>query len=350
VKIANLDKAETVLIDVLWDKPSKNGRITPVGIVNPVNIGGATISRVTLNNIEWISQMHLRINSFVTITRSNGVIPKIIEVKKNKDEKEIIAPHECPYCGEKLIRVGVDWCCPNKDCGATGCARIRTFIEKLGIKHVSLRTLSAIGIDNFQNLLKFRANPRYKVQIRFENDLKYALFENDEITIFKALPFRMIAEKTLDKIIDFYGWDFLKEKLSHGVTHFWKDDNMPFGVGALMLDHFSEDAVNNYKILESIIKDSRWNGKSAEEVSNKDTAVKSTGMNVCFTGKLENFSRKSATEFAKAHGFGVLDTVNKNLTFLVTNDTDSGSSKNKKAAQLGVKVINEQQFMEMCGC
>ena len=351
VKIANMFGAESVLLDVLWDKPSKNGRITPVGIIEPVDIDGATVTKVTLNNLDWMNQMNLKIGSHVTVVRSNGVIPKIIDVRNDGSEVAIKIPEVCPYCESKLERVGVDICCMNKDCSASGYARIRNFLERIGIKHVSLKTLENLGIENFVDLLAFKADKNYKVQVRFENDLYNALFGSDEVTVFKALPFKNVAEKTLTKIIDFYGWDWLNMKFGGDPSHFWDyKDGLPVGIGEKTLEAFEEYATSNFLILEKIMNDKRWHGKTFEQINNnkKDTDMKSTGKSVCFTGKLDTFTRKEASEFAEMHGFTVLNAVTKDLTYLVTNDTDSGSSKNRKAAQLGIKVINEKKFINLC--
>ncbi len=212
---------------------------------------------------------------------------------------------------------------------------------------MSLKTLENLGISDFETLLSFKADKNYKVQTRFENDLYNALFGSNDIAIFEALPFRNVAEKTLDKIISFYGWDFIKSLANRDSTHFWDcRPNFPVGVGEKMLEAFMETAVDNLLILERIIKDPRWHGKAYIEEDEENCAVGKSF--VCFTGKLERFSRKSASEFAKSHGFDVLDSVSKNLTYLVTNDKDSGSSKNKKAAQLGIKIINEDEFVKLC--
>ena len=122
VKIANMVSGKSVLRDVVWEQPSKNGRITPVGIIDPTDIDGAVVSRVTLNNVDWFHQMGIKIDSLVTIVRSNGVIPKIIEVENTGDEMEIEIPTRCPYCGRELMMDGVDLRCMNPDCGAKGCS------------------------------------------------------------------------------------------------------------------------------------------------------------------------------------------------------------------------------------
>lgn len=349
VKIANMFGAESVLVDVLWDKPSKNGRITPVGIIEPTPIDGALITKVTLNNLDWMEQMKLKIGSHVTVVRSNGVIPKIIKVQNNGNETKIEIPIECPHCGHQLKRNGVDLCCTNKECSAAGYARIRSFLMNIGIKHVSLKTLENLGIENFVDLLAFKADKNYKVQTRFENDLYNALFGSDELTVFKALPFKNVAEKTLTKIIDFYGWDWLNMKFGGDPSHFWEFKNgMPEGVGEKTLEAFEEYAVSNFLILEKIMNDKRWHGKSFEQINtNKDTDMKSTGKSVCFTGKLDTFTRKEASEFAEMHGFTVLNAVTKDLTYLVTNSSEM-TSKMKNAIKFGTKILTEEQFIKMC--
>ena len=346
VKISNLLSAKTTLLDVIWDNPSKNGRITPVGIVDPVDIGGATITKVTLNNIEWINQIGLRIGSRVEITRSNGVIPKIINVE-TEGTKDIEPPIVCPECGSPLVCVGVDYCCRNPDCGATGISKVLAFLRALNIKHVSQKTLENLELNTFEKLFAFKADRNYKVQVRFENDLKNQMWAKDELTLFKALPFRNVAEKTLDKIIDFYGWESIK---SNPTNFFDAKATYPIGVGEKILTSFVEILKSNLDILNQIISDKRWTGKKfdQEEVKMRKELMDRFFGSVCFTGKLENFSRKEAAAFAEKHGFIVLSSVSKGLTYLITNDKDSGSSKNKKAAQLGVKVINEEEFIKLC--
>lgn len=351
VKISNLLSAKTTLLDVVWENPSKNGRITPVGIVDPVEIDGATVSRVTLNNIDWIHQLKLRIGSRVQLTRSNGVIPKIIAVE-SEGNKDIELPLICPECGGPLTMVGVDICCKNPSCGATGIARVLTFLRNLDIKHVSLKTLENLGITDFEKLIAFKADKNYKVQTRFESDLRNQMWTLSDVKLFKALPFRNVAEKTLDKIIDFYGWDWLRSKFNGNPTNFWEDkDGFPVGCGDKIMESFTESAVDNFLILDKFLKDSRWTGKKfdQEEVKMQKELMDRFFGSVCFTGKLENFSRKEAAAFAEKHGFIVASSVSNGLSYLVTNDKDSGSSKNNKAAQLGVKVINEQEFIDLCG-
>lgn len=351
VKISNLLSAKSTLLDVVWEKPSKNGRITPVGIIDSVDVGGATITRVTLNNIDWINQMGLRIGSKIEITRSNGVIPKIINVESEGTE-DIVPPSVCPECGSPLVAIGVDYCCKNPECGATGIAKVLTFLRNLDIKHVSLKTLENLELDTFQKLIDFKADKNYKVQTRFESDLRNQMWAKDELTLFKALPFRNVAEKTLDKIIDFYGWEWLKDVFNGDPTHFWdRKVGFPAGVGEKILESFVETAGPNFILIEQIMNDERWTGKKfdQEEVKMRKELMDRFFGSVCFTGKLENFSRKEAAAFAEKHGFTVLSGVSKDLSYLVTNDKDSGSSKNKKAAQLGVKVINEEEFIALCG-
>ena len=350
IKISNLLSAKSTLWDVVWENPSKNGRITPVGIIEPVDIGGATISRVTLNNIDWIHQMGLRIGSDIEIVRSNGVIPKIIKVESEGSE-DIQLPEACPVCGSPLKMVGVDICCKNPGCGATGIARVLTFLRNLDIKHVSLKTLENLGITDFEKLIAFKADKNYKVQTRFENDLRNQMWTLSDVKLFKALPFRNVAEKTLDKIIDFYGWDWLRYMFPYRAERFWEDkDGFPAGCGEKIMESFTESAVDNFIILDKFLNDSRWTGKKfdQEEAKMQKELMDRFFGSVCFTGKLENFSRKEAAAFAEKHGFTVLSGVSNGLSYLVTNDKDSGSSKNKKAAQLGVKVISEQEFIDLC--
>ena len=331
----------TTVLDVEWGAPSKDGRMSPVAILEAVNVGGSTITRATLNNLEWICDNDIRIGSRVLICKSGDVIPKIIEVdNKDRETHTIHEPTVCSYCGHELTtRDDVDLCCPNENCPSRRYEQILTFITNLGIQHVSRATLESWELDSIRELIDFKADSTSKLQVRFERDLKDKLFGASEDTIFKALPFTGLAEKTLAKIIDFYGYRKLEatDWASCLFTAF------PEGVGAKTMEAFAKDARKNFTITQSIVCSSQWHGKMFSE-STAPTVKKGS---VCFTGALRTMSRGEATVRAIEAGWDVKSGVSKGLTYLVTNDPFSGSSKNEKAKKLGTKVITEEEFLAL---
>lgn len=333
----NQESGWTEVIGVDWGKPSKDGRMTPVAMLAGVEIAGSRITRVTLNNLDWMRFNDIRIGSRVLICKSGDVIPKIIAVDNEWITRMIEIPTVCPVCGAKLVtRDDVDLCCSNEDCPSRKYEKILTFITNLGIQHVSRATLESWYLDSVEKLLTFHANPSSKLETRFERDLRDKLFCASEDTIFKALPFTGLAEKTLTKIIDFYGY----RELESGLKTF---ESFPEGVAEKTMESFVKDAERNFKITQKIIASPRWNGKMYEKSEPKAVPIKGS---VCFTGALRTMSHSEAQAAAKAFGYEVKSGVSKGLTYLVTNSTDE-TSKFKKAKLLGIKIITEDDFVKM---
>ena len=338
----NTQEGWTVVTGVEWGKPSKDGRMTPVAELEGVEIAGSTITRVTLNNIEWMRSNDIRVGSRVLICKSGDVIPKIVAVDNEVPKTfNIRLPEICPVCGEKLTtRDDVDLCCPNEDCPSRKYEKVLTFITNLGIQHVSRQTLENWKLDSIARLIEFTPNPAYKMEVRFAKDLQDKMFGADETTIFKALSFTGLAEKTLAKIIEHYGY---RELEAGG----WKGPftTFPEGVGAKTMEAFTACALENFTLTHSIINDSRRHGK----MFSKDTPATPAAIkgSVCFTGALRTMSRGEASAKAAAAGYEVKSGVSKGLTYLVTNDPFSGSSKNEKAKKLGTKVITEDEFLAL---
>ena len=343
----NQQTATTKLINVEWgidQKPSKDGFFIPVGIIAPVELGGVFVSRVTLHNLDFSSKFNLKYGSSLTILRSGDVIPKIISATNDNSElcEDIDFPSECPCCGTPLIIDGVNLRCPNKDCRDQRIYQVEHFIKKLEIKSASFKTLENFNIYTFDDLLKFKANSKYKSQSKFESELYDKVFSRDKRDIFCALNFRGLSEILLSKIVDWYGWDIIENDLSSILSK-----PLPAGIGDITIKKFIDGAPENLDITRKILDDPRYH--YVEDINNNSStkAGHSYIGSVCFTGKLNTMSRSEASRKAEAAGYEVKPGVSKGLTYLVTNDSQSGSSKNKKAKELGVKVIDESEFLKL---
>ena len=133
------EEVETTLKKVEW-QVGRTGKLTPLGIVDPVDIGGATVRKATLNNYGDILRKKVKIGSTVLIRRSNEVIPEILGAVGNFDEGyEIAKPEKCPYCHTKLIEEGANIFCPNKDCRPRVIAKLSNFASKEGMEIEGLR-------------------------------------------------------------------------------------------------------------------------------------------------------------------------------------------------------------------
>lgn len=333
----------TRLIDVEFDGPSKNGFYTPIAILEPVELGGVVVSRATLHNLDFIKEHQLTYGCTISIVRSGDVIPKVLGVvNRTNCNNQIQLPTHCSCCDSVLIRDGVNLRCVNNFCHAQKMLQLTNFIKKLGVKSSHTKTLENFAITDYSRLCNFTANPKYKMQVKLQDELQTKMFTRSAIDLFSLLDIKDLSENLQKKIIDFYGWEFVADKtktyndfVSHGY---------PSGIGELTLVKFCNSRIENLEIVEMITSHPRYNYIDVQKTL---PTIPKNGMSVCFTGKLNTLSRNDAAKLAESAGFEVLSGVNKKLTYLVTNTPDSGSSKNKKALEFGTKVITENEFLKM---
>lgn len=334
----NQQVAITTIVDVAFDGPSKSGTHCPVAILEPVELGGVTVSRATLHNLDFIDEKDLKYGSKVKILRSGDVIPKIIEVVENCSScTDIVLPEICNCCGEKLIRDGVNLKCVNKNCKDQVIHRLTSFIKKLGVKSASDKTLEKLGILSFEDLIKFVPNKSYKTQVKLYDELKIKVFTRSKQDLLAAMHFKDISETLINKIVDFYGFENIIAGNYIG---------LPDGIGDITLQKFKDDILENLEYVNMFICDSRYSYTQNDLVASETKSDNKNGMSVCFTGKLNTMGRTEAEKKAIAAGFEI-KAVNKKLTYLVTNDPDTNSGKGKKARELGIKIISENEFLKM---
>lgn len=331
---------ETTLIDVVFEGPSKDGNHIPVAIFEPIELGGSVISRATLHNLDFIAEKNLKYGSKIKIIKSGDVIPKVIEVTENNEDcTEIELPLICNCCQQPLVRDGVNLRCFNENCKDQIIYQITHFIKKLDVKSASFKTLDNFGIHSFDKLIEFKANPKYKSEVKLYEELYDKVFSKSKKDLLAALNFNGLSEILINKIIDFYGYKSIED------FSFTENNNLPEGVGVILIDKFQMGLQKNLDIINKIVNSSKYHYIEQEhlidKISNKN------GMSICFTGKLNTMGRTEASKLATAQGYEVKSSVTKGLTYLVNNDVNSGSSKNKKALQLGIKIINEDEFLKL---
>ena len=332
----NLQTFETRLIDIDWGTPSKDGFLCPVASLEPVEVNGALIGKCTLHNLDFIAAKGVKIGSKVSIVRSGNVIPKLISVLESDENcVDVEYPKTCPCCGTKLIREGVNLRCTNKNCRDQVLFQVMYFIKKLDVKRCSTASLENFGIYTFDDLLAFKPEARLKMQTSLYSELLDKVFTRSKQELLAALNFKGIGETTINKLVDAFGYDNVSNKKFEGT--------LPNGIQYLTFQKFLDGLDDNLAIVEKIAADSRYKGKVTAPKVSKQT----NGMSVCFTGKLNTMGRTEASKLAIAAGYEVLGSVSKKLTYLVTNNIESGSSKSRKAIELGTKIITEEEFLAM---
>lgn len=269
--------------------------------------------------------------------------------KMTRLQREFNAPVICPSCGQMLSLEGVDLVCKNENCREKKLNAMNVFLKKLKIKNVDVTTLRKFGIVEIEDLLvPLKKHEKGKIMLKLMAELDSKLFTLPARNLFCAMNFKGLSEILLNKIIDWCGWELVETSMKSGnfektIREFAAKNGLPLGIGEITFEKFIASAEKNFKNVELITNDSRYIGNT------QTREIKKTGISVCFTGSLNTMGRSKAAELATAAGFDVKSGVSKGLTYLVTNDTESGSSKNKKAKALGTKIINEQEFLKLLG-
>ena len=335
----NMLAAQTKLIDVIWQGPQKNGRFNPVGVLEPVELGGSVIGKATIHNNDIIRKKGLKYGSIIQIIKSGDIIPTVIKVVSNDvNTSDIDFPTVCPCCGETLVETEKFMVCPNKNCKDQTTFKTQYFLEKLGIENVSFKRLQQLGIFTIEDLIMFYPNEKYKIETKLYDNLKRKMFTSSRKDLLMATDFEGISTKILNKIFDFYGFE-------NAIKH-TNLIGLPLGVGEKIMSKFLSHVDENMIIVEKITNDNRYSYVENSEVEYKLSATAVIG-SICFTGSLSTMGRKEAMNLAERNGYEVKSSVTKGLTYLVTNDPNSGSTKNEKAKKLGTLVIGEDEFLKL---
>ena len=351
--------ATTRLIDIAWEGPSKDGYHIPVAILEPVELGGSTIARASLHNLDIIANLKLKYGSKVSLVKSGDIIPKITGVLETDSScSDIEFPTVCNCCGSPLIRDGVNFRCNNENCEEQAVHRITHFIKKLGVKSASNATLKKLGILSIDDLISFVPNKSYKVETKLNEEFYNKVFARSEQELTCAMNFRGLSDTLLNRIFDHYGYDNVKRNcfeyvngvvsIKHDYEKYFMSDvtSLPNGIGIEIMTKFLDGLEKAFIDTNKIINDARWHYLDLTQGSSRNTSVVKNGMSICFTGVLNTMGRTEAEKLAIEHGFEVKG-VNRKLTYLVTNDPNTNSGKGKKARELGIKIISEDEFLKM---
>lgn len=333
--------AESTLIDVEWGV-SKSGKLRPVGVIEPVVLGGATVTSVTLNNISYIHDMGLTYGCKVNVLKSGDIIPKIVGVSHPNESEEtaIEYPKTCPSCGREL-RYDIDELypvCVNDECDDILVNKVLHFMKQLGVKHVSFNTLKKERIYHVDDLLSLKDDGASALMRTLNKEVYSKVFGAPKESILCAFDYDGVSEKIVKKMIEHYGFD----KVLSETENLLKTD-LPSGVGEKFIHKFVVGRDKNIDTYRRIVGDSRYHCSLKE--TNTSGVLKSMGFAV--TGELKSMGRNEFKNAVEGNGGHYQSSVSKRTSFLVTNDTSSGTVKIQKARSLGVKVIDEEQFLNM---
>lgn len=339
------EEVETTLKKVEW-QVGRTGKLTPLGIVEPVDIGGATVRKATLNNYGDILRKKVKIGSTVLIRRSNDVIPEILGAVGNFDEGyEIAKPEKCPYCHTKLIEEGANIFCPNKDCRPRVIAKLSNFASKEGmnIDGFSEKTagvlFDAFGTDKFSDLYKLDKEKLSKLdgfKDRKVENLLTSIEQSKKVPLGNfifALGIDGVGKKTAKDLAKIFG---NVKDLALATEERLQEIPDVGGIMAKDIADYFRDEDNICEINELF---------AAGVTPFSETAIsdgKFKGEKVVLTGSLTDFTRSEAQKIIESEGGEAQSSVTKSTTLVIAGE--AAGSKLDKARQLGIKIINEDEF------
>ena len=388
------EQATTKINNIVW-QVGRTGALTPTALLDPVKVGGAMISRSTLHNFDEIIRLDLRLGDTVIIERSGDVIPKVISVLKNLrtgKEKKIDAPRECPMCGGRVERIGTEvaYRCLNKKCYAVNLRQIIHFVSKgaadlegLGPKLIeqflteglikeaadlySLKKDELISLERFaekkaDNVIAMINSRRVLSLERFIYGLgiRHVGEETAQLLASKLTPELIRLTLQLNK----FGSELVKSSrtkkinepddisISELITAFQKFDLTNLekleDVGPIVARSIHEfwsnphniEGLNKFITCGVTLSVAKF---SSSEMKN----TKLAGQSFVLTGTMTSLTRDAAKDRIKSLGGKIKESITRETNYLVIGA--SPGSKLAKAKKLGIKILEEKEFLKMVG-
>jgi DNA ligase (NAD+) len=338
----------TVVNDVIFGV-GRTGTLTPVAMLEPVQVGGVTVSRSTLHNMDEIERLGLRIGDTVIVERAGEVIPHIIKVvKEGESRREIVIPELCPECHSRIHKdpEEVAYRCVNASCPAK---RKESLLHYAGRHAMNIDGLGAKIVDqlvdkglvkDFADLYELKLEDVAALERMAKKSAQNLLDEikaskdNSLARLIYALGMRFVGERTGQLLADHFG--DLTKLANAGVEELEEVPEVGPKVAQSIADFFSESA--NQKLITRLKNE----GLKMTEKRAAPDDTRFAGKTFVFTGALARRSRDQAGAEVTRHGGKVSGSVSK-LTDFVVAGTDPGS-KHDKARSLGVTILNEDDF------
>ena len=340
----------TILKDVVW-QVGRTGKITPIAMLDPIELSGATVSRATLNNTQDIERKQISINSRVFVRRSNEVIPEVMGLAEKSDNAiEIIAPKFCPSCNSELKTIGANLFCVNhKHCYKQIVDRLTQFVSRnaFNIEGLSKKTLNqlyqkfdlsypyelfTITEDMLSQLEGFKDKKISNLLNSLEKSKKIdwsnfifslgILYVGDKTAFVLSKKYNSIEELKSATFDDLISIDDVGEIVANSIIEYFQDQ---------------DNLINIDKLIELGVKIIFSNNNTEKNYFTNKTIV--------LTGTLSAYSRPELTKILLSYGANVASSVSKK-TDLVIVGIDAGS-KLDKAKQLNIEIIDEERLLNL---
>lgn len=341
-------RVEDILIQV-----GMTGALTPVAALTPVVVGGVTVSRATLHNEDEIRRKDVRIGDVVVVQRAGEVIPEVVEVvasERTGSERDFVMPSQCPVCGGPVVRPEGEAVarCANPDCPEKMRRRLRHFvsrgamdIESLGGERID-QLIDAGLVRDASDLYALTKDQLLSLD-RMGEKLATGILSAIEASktrplsrFIYALGIRHVGEHTAEVLADHYG--SIERLMSASAEDLATVSEIGATTAASIRAFFDDQA--NRALVERLL------ARGVRPAASTDgRSEKLAGLTFVFTGALTRFSREEAERLAKRMGARAAGSVSKNTSYVVAGA--NAGSKLTKAQQLGIPVIDEDEFLRM---
>ncbi len=343
------EESLTTVKEVVW-QVGRTGKLTPLAIVEPVDLAGATVRKATLNNFGDLTRKDVKIGSKVLIRRSNEVIPEILgAVEHVEGSLNVEKPENCPFCGSKIEEVGANLFCPNKYCPPRVVAKVEHFASKdaMDIEGLSEKTAelmyNELGLRECSALYGYTAEDLKRLEgfkDKKINNILGAIKKSKTVSTERFIyalgidGVGKVAAKDLVKAFkdvetlknatheDLTELENVGEITAEAIVNWFKDENNLKEIGDLLAAGVQPQAAQK-AVISSIF----------------------AGQFVVLTGTLQDFKRSEAQKIIEENGGECQSSVTSKTTLVIAGE--AAGSKLDKAQKLGIKIIDEATFKEM---
>ena len=346
---------ETTLRDVVWDV-GRSGIISPVAVFDEIDLDGALTTKATLHNLSIIENLELGLGDTITVYRSNMVIPKIDDNLTRSNT--LVIPDTCPCCGAKTEVKYTDnskfLMCTNPNCSAKLLAKFTHFVSRncANIDGLSEKTLEQLISREF--LLSFK--DIYHLWEHYDELIQINGLGSKSVTTLKK-SIEKSREIKLENFITALGIPNVGMSAAKTISRYFNGSEEEFMIayennfdwttledfGAVMTQSLNEYLTENYDDVMDLMGEFTF----VVEVKSETKENPFNGKSVAVTGKLHHFTRDSINAKLESLGAKPASGVTAKTHYLINNDPTSSSSKNKKANELNIPIITEDEFLEM---
>ncbi len=340
------EESETVVKQIKW-QVGRTGKLTPLALVEPVELAGATVRKATLNNFGDLTRKQVKVGSRVLIRRSNEVIPEILRaVEHSEGSSDIQKPSVCPFCGSGIEEVGANLFCPNKYCPPRVVAKVEHFAAKdaMDIEGLSEKTAelmyNKLGLRECSQLYSFTAEDLGRLEgfkTKKINNILGAIKKSKVIPLerflfalgidgvgkvaakYLAKAFKSVENLSSASAEELLALEDIGEITAEAIVNWFKDEKNVKEIDALFAVGVKPTTVEK-PVISSIF----------------------AGQLVVLTGTLQNFKRSQAQKIIEENGGECQSSVTAKTTLVIAGE--AAGSKLDKAQKLGIKIIDEAEF------